>query len=1188
MKPVEITRFLGTHHATDAEYAAAAEAVKIEHRANSRTMKLRCLRVAPAGEEHEGIYALDVSRFGELDWTWEGARAFRSVASAGADDVGAPYSWSGEIVEVDEVESRVFVKTGSGEHRPCIGEFLVNPYEFLAALHALFNGEYAASVRQSLIQGLAGAAGEPVPAEQNAAATLPDLAHMWRRSWGYLWGPPGTGKTFTVGQQVAAALADPTERILVVSTTNKATDEAALSIGRALRDRGARLAPELACRVGSGADIERFRSDGLEQLLAGGEAWLRHQLSALLREHEKERGPARRAQLWVQIQAMREALSTGRVSVADVDSQVVIATAFVGVRDLANADSAARIARNASTFTTVIVDEAGLVPRVACAALSFWAARRFVLVGDPKQLSPISKISRVLSSSQAQWVASSGLAHVKTETEGMHLLAAQHRMHPHIRRVVSEYQYEGRLVDGPSVASRATPLDAELTQGCRAIWYVVDEDADEIAHIRAERGPGNKSWIRQRSPEIVDRLLRAHPALAHTECLFITPFVAQARALSKHLGERKLTTWRASTIHRQQGVEADCVIFDTVNASSTAWAHDEWQRLINVGMSRARHFLIVLASRLEMQEPYMGRLAGLLTPRVLRGVGGQLKWREVPVVPPEHTLSERIRKHTPSALGTQLETRKAMRPILSAEQQRLCAYPLDGKPRLVRGVAGSGKTAVLAHWLARRAADPDAEGPFWVLYANAALHGLLQETIGSAWSGLGRSDPFPWHEVKLFHLLDLLEFLETEAGVPVRKRGDDAYEFDSRASVLLQEPLSPRCKALFIDEAQDYGADTLSLLTKLVEPTNLAEPQGRSINIFYDNAQNVYGRSTPRWSQLGLDMRGRSTVMKESFRSTQPITEFALNVLYRLQPPDGDPDHAELIARDLIDQEQRNGRRWWRVRFNQVHGPAPEFRRFPERDAELSALSAQVEKWITREGVRPGDIRIIAQGQKLRERITKEMGRVLAAAGARVEEQARQRFSNADDAVVVTTAHSFKGYEGEVVAVPAADKFVVAHRRRGSPVTTILPSVLYVAMTRARSILYVSSIDRSQGSPSALVVDALQTSLEDLRSLPTETLVCTPVEEDLELLERIGTEHRDWLRDVMTGFEIKTGPLCRSDGSIIAEPLFWFRSTPSGYACFDEEPSAYVVQELQDIGFRPLRPGVASGSRLAESAVVGL
>src|SRR5690606_26140787 len=84
--------------------------------------------------------------------------------------------------------------------------------------------------------------------------------------------------------------------------------------------------------------------------------------------------------------------------------------------------------------------------------------------------------------------------------------------------------------------------------------------------------------------------------------------------------------WRASTTHAQQGAEADVVVFDTVHAGSTAWSHEEWTRLVNVGMSRARHLLFVLASRLEMQEPYLRRLAGTLAPRILRGSGGRVRW----------------------------------------------------------------------------------------------------------------------------------------------------------------------------------------------------------------------------------------------------------------------------------------------------------------------------------------------------------------------------------------------------------------------------------------------------------------------------------------------------------------------------------------------------------------------------------
>ena len=52
---------------------------------------------------------------------------------------------------------------------------------------------------------------------------------------GFLWGPPGTGKTFTLGAMLAQYLAHfPTSRVLLLSTTNSATDQALASVDKAL------------------------------------------------------------------------------------------------------------------------------------------------------------------------------------------------------------------------------------------------------------------------------------------------------------------------------------------------------------------------------------------------------------------------------------------------------------------------------------------------------------------------------------------------------------------------------------------------------------------------------------------------------------------------------------------------------------------------------------------------------------------------------------------------------------------------------------------------------------------------------------------------------------------------------------------------------------------------------------------
>jgi superfamily I DNA/RNA helicase len=60
---------------------------------------------------------------------------------------------------------------------------------------------------------------------------------------------------------------------------------------------------------------------------------------------------------------------------------------------------------------------------------------------------------------------------------------------------------------------------------------------------------------------------------------------------------------------------------------------------------------------------------------------------------------------------------------------------------------------------------------------------------------------------------------------------------------------------------------------------------------------------------------------------------------------------------------------------------------------------------------------------------------------------------------LLTTPNSYKGYESEVVLIPCADQFVGAGYR-------ILAHSLYVAMTRARSILaiYAQDIGVKHGS----------------------------------------------------------------------------------------------------------------------------
>ncbi|MDX1930101.1 MAG: AAA domain-containing protein, partial [Pirellulaceae bacterium] len=751
----------------------------------------------------------------------------------------------------------------------------------------------------------------------------------------------------------------------------------------------------------------------------------------------------------------------------DSEVRVVITTAFKATTFLKDRALIKMMEQGDAPFTTIFIDEAGLMSRTAIAALSYLAGRRVVLVGDSKQLAPISRISRILPTRQQNWLASSGLSHLddlQDTPAAVHVLSEQHRMHPDVCQVVSDFQYGGFLTTAPGTMQRTSKLSPSLANYSRAIWYVLDEEGSELAAIRAERGPGNKSWVRGITPSVLEKIF-SQADLKHAHGLFISPYKAQAHAIAELLSAWGMKSWEASTVHSQQGAEADIVIFDTVNAGSYNWPFEEWKRLVNVALSRAREAVIVLASRSEMDEPYLEPLLESLTPSHLVREGELVRWARVSTTPSHERIGKIAEANTtyeknPSTqltecnMGQQIRQRKGLLPVLSQEQQRLTNLSLDGKPRLVRGVAGSGKSVVLCNWLAKtvKRMERDKHLRIWAVYANRSLHRLLRESVESSWGSLWKNElfekpSFPWEKVALLHVRDVLAGMLPSASLSM---DDFEFDYDRAAEEFLnrqdQVGLLPRCSALFIDEAQDMGPSTLKLLLSVVEQSDAADPNSRSAHIFYDNAQNIYGRKTPKWSDFGLDMRGRSTIMRESFRATMPIAELAVNVLHRLLPAEQHRDQIELVELGLIEKSLRDGEEWLRVKFNQIDGPKPLFRVFDNRNDELDSIAVHLKYLIQQEGILPSDICVIYNSKTVVQLLEARLRPKLAEIGVELSVQTNRPFERQENTLVVTTSHSYKGYESEVIVIPCVDQFVAGDGQ-------LLSNNLYVAMTRARSLL---------------------------------------------------------------------------------------------------------------------------------------
>ena len=1158
----------------------AATAIRQEYRDCSQWKRLRCRKVSIFAERDRGtVYVVHVGSSVEFDWTWEGAVAFRPKSLENASQFPdhcfqeAAFDdeivWKGEVLEVDERNGCLFISLDNPEAMPTIGSFFVRPFEFLSVLDAVFNEDKFAEVRSDLPHRLAATEGGIHPAiEKRSDVGLPHMQDWWQHSWSVLWGPPGTGKTWTTGQQIAAVLDDPTERILVVSTTNRATDAVALSIGNAARSRSSvELDEGRLLRIGKGASIRSFAAADLESMLMGTESEVLHKIDDLA-------GQLRLFDTWEEKALTRKKIGELRAgggdqskrNFVDPNVRVVVATAFKATSYLKDKLLIKMLEEGDAPFTTIFIDEAGLMSRTAIAALSFLAARRVVLVGDSKQLAPISRISRILPTRQQNWLASSGLSHLD-DLEGtpkaVHVLSEQHRMHPDVCQVVSEFQYGGFLTTALETQRRESSLPQSLAEYSRAIWYVLDEEGSDLAAIRAARGPGNKSWVRGITSTILEKLF-SDSSVRQSKGLFISPYKAQAQVVAKLFSAWGLTDWEASTVHSQQGSEADIVIFDTVNAGSYNWPFDEWKRLVNVALSRAREAVIVLASRSEMDEPYLRPLIPRLTPSCLIDEGNVVRWEKISAEPTFHRrrgaaqvsepkVAYETKQNAKSRLGEQISRRKDMTPVLSQEQQRLTNLNVDGKPRLVRGVAGSGKSIVLCNWLAKtvKRMEGDKNVRIWAVYANRSLHKLLRESVESAWDSLSKGElfdkpNFPWEKVALLHVKDVLAGMLPSASLSM-----EAFEFDyDRAAeeFLNRQDASeilPRCSALFIDEAQDMGPSTLKLLLSIVEQTDAEDPNSRSAHIFYDNAQNIYGRKTPKWSEFGLDMRGRSTIMRESFRSTTPIAELAVNILHRLTPTDQRQDQNELLGMGLIERGERNGDEWVRVRFNQINGPKPIFHLFDNRNDEIDALANYLTHLIQKEGISPSDICVIYNGKAVVQLLEAKLGPRMSKIGVELSVQTNRPFERQPNTLIVTTSHSYKGYESEVVMISCVDQFVTGDGQ-------ILANNLYVAMTRARSLLAIYGI-RDGSNASRQLTQTISNCIETMNSTPDVEL-STSIQDDLnDILENIGVEHRNWLVDLWKRFDIRQEPITDAVGRVLVEPLFWFEHGGNRVACLEND-----------------------------------
>ena len=240
---------------------------------------------------------------------------------------------------------------------------------------------------------------------------------------------------------------------------------------------------------------------------------------------------------------------------------------------------------------------------------------------------------------------------------------------------------------------------------------------------------------------------------------------------------------------------------------------------------------------------------------------------------------------------------------------------------------------------------------------------------------------------------------------------------------------------IIVVEAQDLGVPELRMLAALATGPNALFFAG-------DIGQRIF-QLPFSWSNLGIDIRGRSSSLKVNYRMSRQIREAADKLLPALvRDADG---HAD----------DRTGAQ------SVFEGPMPSHAEFPDEAAE-EAYVAQFLLAASTGGIAPAEIGVFVRSAEQLRRARNAVE--LAGMTCR---QLTERIDDVEDCVSVGTMHFAKGLEYRAVAVMACDDEELPLQSRVDTATNedelreifeTERSLLYVACTRARDRLSLSGV----------------------------------------------------------------------------------------------------------------------------------
>lgn len=371
------------------------------------------------------------------------------------------------------------------------------------------------------------------------------------------------------------------------------------------------------------------------------------------------------------------------------------------------------------------------------------------------------------------------------------------------------------------------------------------------------------------------------------------------------------------------------------------------------------------------------------------------------------------------------------------EQEKRARQIGDGH-RVIRGVAGSGKTQIIAY-----RCQYFAEGtrkPVLALYYNISAKAVLRNIL-TARGVLDRV------HIRHFHQW-CAEQLRA-----ARVSGSDDVTTAFAAALAAGKIATDQYSAVMVDEGQDFEKDWVSSIAWF------CDAEGTPLLFVYDDAQSIYEKRSGlafTLTSAGIQAKGRTTVMKVNYRNSRYVQQFASRLLQ------------ENLLKTVTDDTPRE--EWLEPVSVGETGECPKIVLCRSPQEEIVKIARWLHNLNEQRSVPWGNICVILRTKADAGYYTSMLHRHgVPAYDLSANREAKEALDLSDQTVKLTTVHSSKGLEFPYVLIPHLCSFAEVGDRAIEDAR-----LLYVAMTRSTGQLVLTAQRRTP------LIDRMQTLVEEI------------------------------------------------------------------------------------------------------------